>query len=399
MLNSHLRFNLRAIVRPILFLSTALLPVACDDGKDLIAPAPTVTGTVTSSVTGHPVAGALVQIQSSSARTDADGRFELSNLTTGAATLRGTAIGFEDFETDISVTSGSATRDIELTQIEVFEFGDFALYVPGSVASVRGVIIALGGPDTRGFATGKPMGAPIPAVEASLQTLGLELRALAAEQGLALLGTSQVGMPNGAESDQLLRNALQTAAAMSGRPGLPTAPVLMYGMSGGGPEGAGFTVRNTDRVAGLFLKAPLAVTSVTGLDAARVPTYMVLAELDAFVNNAELTAAFESNRAGSALWALAKELGVVHHSLSPVQRQVTLTWMSTILGLRLPSVLSAPLRAVDESSGWLGNIGNGAVAPWASYPGDKKLASWLPSQAIALEWQTIVAAAGATAGR
>src|SRR4029077_4777659 len=49
-------------------------------------------------------------------------------------------------------------------RIEVFEFGDFALYVPASVDLTKGLILALGGPDTRGFVTGKPMGAPNPSV-------------------------------------------------------------------------------------------------------------------------------------------------------------------------------------------------------------------------------------------
>ena len=147
-------------------------------------------------------------------------------------------------------------QDIGLTRIEVFEFGDFALYVPASVGPTRGVILALGGPNTRAFVTGKPVGAPVPAVEEALQALGLSFRTLASASGLAVLGTSLAAMANDASSDQLLLDALQTAGELSGRPDLPAAPVLMYGMSGGAPQASGFTVRNPERVAGLFLKVP-----------------------------------------------------------------------------------------------------------------------------------------------
>jgi hypothetical protein len=321
--------HLHANVRTVvLFFSAVLLPAACDRGKEPIGPAPIVTGRVTSS--------------------------------TEAA-------------------------------VEVFEFGDFALYVPAGVAAPRGLLLALGGPDTRGFVTGKPLGAPFPAVEASLQVLGQELRTLASTSGLAILGR-QGAMKNEAASDQLLFDAIQTGAVTSGQPELPTVPVLVYGISGGAPQASGFTARNPQRVAGLFLKVPAGVSSLSG-DALRVPTYIVQAELDAFVNNVEITAAFAGNRGAGALWGRAMERGVPHHSLSALQRQVTINWMSTILSRRLPVRPSDPLRGIDETSGWLGDLATGETKRWAAYKGDRAAASWLPSNQTAKEWEIFVSAA------
>jgi dienelactone hydrolase len=256
------------------------------------------------------------------------------------------------------------------------------------------MILALGGPDTRAFATGKRFGAPIPAVEASFQVLGQELRVLAASRGLAILGSSRVNLalPNHPDSDQLLLDGVGTAAALSGRPDLPTAPFLVYGLSGGGREASGFTARNPERVAGLVLKVPASVSSLTEGEALRVPTYMVLAELDANVNNAALTATFEANRGAGALWGMAMEPGVVHHSLSALQRQVTVSWMRTVLERRLPPhPWAGPLRGIAEQQGWLGNRGTGVAAPWHSYDGDRASASWLPSESTAMEWEALVA--------
>ncbi len=316
----------------ILSFCAAVLPAACDAGRDPTAPAPALRASVTGSATGDPIIG------------------------------------------------------------DVFEFAEFALYVPASPTIVRGVLIALGGPDTRAFATGKRFGAPMPAVEASLQLLGQGFRTMASSHGLAVLGTSRAAMANGPASDQLLRAAVETAAVRSGRPELPFTPMLMYGLSGGAPQASGFTARNPESVAGLFLKVPASVSSLTSGDALRVPTYVVLAELDVFVNNATLTAAFESNRRAGAIWALAKELGVPHHSLSSVQREVTLNWMRTVLERRLlPVHAQGPLRKMVEPTGWLGDRATGEAAPWAKYAGDRASASWLPSESAAMEWEALVA--------
>ncbi len=91
------------------------------------------------------------------------------------------------------------------------QFGDFALHVPANVNHVRGILVALGGPNTRGFALGTPFGAP-PAVEASFQELGAMFRDLAAERGLAILGSGRFGptaYPNEPASDQLLLDAMR----------------------------------------------------------------------------------------------------------------------------------------------------------------------------------------------
>lgn len=109
----------------ILFLSAILVVPACADGGDPIAPVPTVpaiptvAGTVTSSATGDPVAGAEVSIGAAADTTGPDGHFELIDLSAGPATLRCVAAGFDDFEADITVPSNGITRDIVLTRVEV----------------------------------------------------------------------------------------------------------------------------------------------------------------------------------------------------------------------------------------------------------------------------------------
>ncbi|MGK2963020.1 MAG: carboxypeptidase-like regulatory domain-containing protein, partial [Gemmatimonadaceae bacterium] len=287
--------------RAAAFIFAAMVITACSDNP--AAPIPTAVGRVTVSATGDPVPGASVSIGAITATTDPDGRFELAGLVEGPAKIRGTATGFDPFEADIAVPSGTITHDIGMKRIELFESGDFTLHISETVSRVRGVLVALGGPNTRAFASGGVFGAPLPQVEASLQTLGQQMRAMAASRGLAILGTSRAAMPNTAASDQAIIEAIQQAASASGRADLSAAPFLLYALSGGAPEASGFTVRNASRVAGLFLKVPLSFDQVTSGPALDVPAYVVLAEVDAFINNGAIKTAYSANRAAGAPWA------------------------------------------------------------------------------------------------
>jgi len=270
----------------------------------------------------------------------------------------------------------------------VVQFGDFALYLPANVNRVRGILVALGGPDTRGFAAGTPFGAPFPPVEAALQELGVMFRDLAEDRGLAILGSGRFGpgaYPDGPASDQLLLDALSQAATLTGREDLLDAPMVLYGLSGGAPEAAGFTQRNPHRVAALFLRVPQSVATLDG-EALEVPVYMILAELDVFVDNAALIAAFQAHRAQGAPWAMALERGVPHHALSAAQRELTVGWMRAVLPL-------ASTRALSRNSshaGWLGDPANGAVAPVSVFVGEPSQASWFPARRLAQDWATFI---------
>ena len=284
-----------------------------------------------------------------------------------------------------NVSGGVADGEIHL-------LGDFALYVPAAAEGPRAVLVALGGPNTKAIVTGEPFGAPLPPVEAALQAMGQSLRALADEHRIAILGTSLAALPQGAASDQRILEAIEAGAEASGQPGLSTVPLLLFGFSGGGPEASGFTARHPERVAGLLLKVPAGVASLTTEAQRRVPTFMVLAQFEAFVDNAALGQAFAANRGGGALWAMAMEPGVPHHAFSPNLRAATLEWIGSVVGLRLAGS-SGRLRAIVEQSGWLGDPSTGEVSPWGGYRGDRSEASWFPTRSTAEQWRRLIGVA------
>lgn len=381
------RLALLAVVAVACGESPAEPPGPADPGPgDPVPSVSTVTGIVRSSATGDRVAGAEVTIGEVTATTDDDGSFTLGPVDTGVTTIRCTATGYATFEALLDVKAGGVRRDMALTRLEHFEFEEFALYVPDRVSRARAILLTLGGPDTRGFASDSAFGAPVPEVEAALHALGEEFRGLAAEKGLAVLGTSRAALPNGPESDALLRDAVEQAAALSGRPELSDVPLVIYGMSGGAPQASGLAARSPERVAALFLKVPADVQLLDGGPAVGVPTHLVLAENDAFVDNAALEAAFRANRTAGALWALALERDAIHFSLSPAQRALTLDWMGTVLDRRLGDGGSGALAPIEETAGWLGDPDTRAVARWADYRGDLSSASWFPTAETGLSW-------------
>ena len=275
---------------------------------------------------------------------------------------------------------------------ETYESGRFALYLPEQVTEARGILLALGGPDTRAFLTGKSFGAPFPELEAALQELGRELRALAAHHKLAFLGTSLQGidaLSNTEGSDSLILEVIEELAAISGHGELARAPIFIYGISGGTPEASGFAARNPGRVAALLLKVPGVPERLQNQAAPDVPTFVILADNDAYTDNEKVLEVFEYNRGSGGLWAVAVQPGVPHHSLTPDHRAITVNWLRAVVELRLGHSPDEDLQDIPESTGWLGQPGSG-VASWETYRGDRSAASWFPSRATAEEWWAFI---------
>jgi hypothetical protein len=350
-----------------------------------------VVGTVRHVSQNTAIAGAVVSIGSLHTLTGADGTFTLNNVPGGPAIIRCTSPGLADYASSITVIAGTTTHHIRLAVQEVFEFmdGAFSLFVPASVTAVRGIIVARGGPDTRPFADPRRsfnLGANVRAdLEAELMALGTDYRLLAAREGLAVLGLSNAIVSGG--FDGALWAALEEGAVVASRHDLATAPLLIHAISSGTPAAAQLTAQNPSRVAGLVLRVPLSVADQLSPESGTVPTYVITAELDELVDNNVTLATYQQVRGTGGLWAFAQEPQTPHQSHSASQRQLILEWFTTILSLREPTTPGDPLRAIAEESGWLGAPVTGVVSSWADYVGDKRAASWFPTQATAERWR------------
>ena len=370
-----------------------LLLAACGDSSGLDGGGgATLSGTVRAAGSAEGLADAAVSIGDVQATSAADGTFELTGVPVGPATVRAARPGYQAAEAALTLAAGANSHDFTLDPQEIYELGANAVYVPAGVGPMRGTIVTLGGPVTRGFVTGERIapatGAP-PELEPSLQALGASLRALARSARVALMGSSTTGMQNSPASDATLFNALSTIATASGQAGMADAPVLLFSLSNGSREAAGLVSRQPDRAIGLLVRVPAGVSALTTPEQLAVPSFVMQSELDRVVDNPEVRAVFSGNRSRGGLWALAVEPGIEHNVATSRGNSVAVSWISDALALRLPATPGDPLIALDQASGWLGNQTTLEFAPWADYPGDRPTASWLLSESAATSWRLL----------
>lgn len=349
-----------------------------------------VRGTVTA-LGGGPIEGAVVTVAGRQVTVGADGQYAVGNLPKALTGIRAAARGFGPFETTLNLTADTTTQDIALTEQEVFtlQAGNHILYIPRGITTVRGVLVAFGGPDTRSLADPtRPIevGPTLPPeLAASLGDLRLRYSQLATVRGLAVMGVRP-----GAGFDLFLP-ALAEAVDLTARPELAAAPLLFHGMSAGTFPATILAAQNAARTLGVVLRVPgPGIAPIVNAESGTVPTLLINAALDEVVTNTASQATYSTVRAGGGLWAYANEPGVGHYQLTVETRNLTLAWFEAVLDQRLPTAPGGPIRAIAEEAGWLGSLQTLAISPWEPFGGDRRAASWFPSEAVATLWQAVV---------
>ncbi|HSJ15911.1 MAG TPA: carboxypeptidase-like regulatory domain-containing protein [Longimicrobiales bacterium] len=349
----------------------------------------TLSGAVRASDTQAAIAGATVAVGEVSAVTQANGSFQLLNLPTGSVTVQASAAGFDSHSQSIALQAGSNALDVTLARRTLYEFGDFAAYLPPDVSNYRGVLLFIPGSqgDSRYLLHGRPVDCATFLDWCLIRGDVLDRAlVLARTYGLALMAMKSA--PNDPATYASIFAALSTLAAQSGRTQLSQAPLLLVGHSLGGCVAYGFTRVNSARVIG-FLSGKGQCHDPLGagtLGALAVPGYFFIGEEDLPSREANITAVFEQNRAAGAPWAVAIEPGAGHQV--PRDLGLQFRWLDAVLSRRLSA--SGTLQPITEASGWLGNRSTFAISSYAEYEGDVLQASWFPSDQNALDWQAFV---------
>jgi pimeloyl-ACP methyl ester carboxylesterase len=372
-------------------LTTSILVAACG-GSDPSGPTATATvsGVVTAA-TGAVIEGASVRIGSATATTGADGRFELQDLPVGSATIIASAPRFDPRSESVSLIAGTNAHDVVLTLQTLFTYQELVAYLPPEIAEYKAAIVflpglrdpATGNPlDSRGLVSGTSGGACSiwcsPAELAEVRKRSLEL----AGGNVALVGTTTL-LDQPAAYETLLQ-ALSQLGAQSLHPELASIPILFVGHSQGGCTAYGFSRAHAARVAGFItMKGGCHNPGPAGA-AATVPGFFLIGRLDAPHRSENITAVFEAGRAAGAPWAVSID-AFGHGPIADLD--LMFSWMDAVLAARLPAAAGAPLRAMTETTGWLGNRSTGAISTYACYGSTRSSASWLPSQETALGWQ------------
>ena len=382
-------------------LAASIFVAACGKG-DAAGPTTTAATAAVSGVvkaaTGAVIAGASVSIGSAIGTTGPDGRFELQNLPAGSATIVTSAPRFDQRSESVSLTEGTNTHDVVLTPQTLFTHQNAVAYLPPGSAEYRAAIVFL--PGLRDPATGNPLdsrrlvsgasgtGCSIWCLPSELEEVRRRSRELAGGN-VALIGTTTL-LDQPADYEKLLQ-ALSQVGAQTLHPELASIPILFVGHSQGGCTAYGFSRAHAARVAGFVtMKGGCHNLGPAGA-AATVPGFFLIGRSDEPHRSQNITPVFEAGRAAGAPWALSTD-AFGHGPI--VDLALMFDWIDAVLTARLPATAGAPLRAMTEPVGWLGDRSTGAVATYACFGSTRASASWLPSRESAVGWQRM---AGGTA--
>ena len=372
-------------------VATSMLLAACGDSDP---GSPTATASVSGVVTaptGTVIEGATVKIGSATATTGSDGRFELQQLPVGSATIIANAPRFDERSELVSLVVGTNTHDVVLTQQTLFTHQNVVAHLPLGIAEYKAAIVflpglrdpATGNPlDSRGLVRGTSDGACSiwcpPNERAEVRTRALAL----AGANVALVGTTTL-LDQPADFEKLLQ-ALSQVSTQSLHPELASVPILFVGHSQGGCTAYGFSRAHAARVAGFVtMKGGCHNPGPAGA-ATTVPGFFLIGRLDEPHRTVNITPVFEAGRAAGAPWSLSID-AFGHGPIADID--LLFDWIDAVLAARLPATAGAPLRAMTETVGWLGDRSTGAVSTYACYGSTRSSASWLPSREAALGWQ------------
>ena len=274
---------------------------------------------------------------------------------------------------------------------QLFTYGNAVAFLPTGVAQYRAAIVFLPGLrdpstglplDSRGILTGTSSGGCSiwcsPAEKAGVRSGALQL----AGGNVVLIGTTT--LEDNPASYQALLQALSNFGTQSQHPELANIPIFFVGHSMGGCTAYGFSRVHGARVAGFLTMKGGCHSPAPAAAAAGVPGHFLIGAVDEQYRRQNITAVFEAGRAAGAPWAVS----IDPFGHGPIlDFDLMFDWIEAVLAARLPAAPGAPLRAITESDGWLGDRSSGAIATYACFSSTRSSASWLPSHETALDWQ------------
>jgi poly(3-hydroxybutyrate) depolymerase len=279
--------------------------------------------------------------------------------------------------TAVAQTSAASTLEDTIPPGANFDKAEFRFWAPPGVVTLRGTMVLVPGSNGDGRAM----------AEDSVW------RAFATRQHLALLACRFTDKPHDQNfiedyvnvshgSGQALLDALGHLATRSKHAELTAEPLLFWGMSAGGQFNYEFAAWKPERVLAFVVnKGGIYYTALTPRATRDIPALLFIGgkDLESRVNT--ITGLFDLNRRGGALWALAPEPGAAH--VVGRSRDMSIMFFDDVIPLRLGE---EGLRALTESSGFVGDSHTSAVRPAGAGPLPAYPTSWLPTERTARAW-------------
>lgn len=181
---------------------------------------------------------------------------------------------------------------------------------------------------------------------------------------------------------------LQRLDEESGHRELTDAPFLFWGHSAAVVAATIFAERLSERtVAFVHYHAG---ASVKPGPVSKIPALFLTGGKDDVVGSAPAETTFKNGRSIGAPWTFAIQPDATHGDPKDFETadSLMIPWITAIVRRRLSS--DGTLHAVTDESTWLGNLQTGEIASHDTFVGSKADASWLPDEATARAWQTVL---------
>ena len=209
----------------------------------------------------------------------------------------------------------------------------------------------------------------------------------------------------GPASGQVVRNAalggadglsilVRRLAQESERPELGDVPFLFWGHSAAGTFGITYAALHPQRTIAFvrynshLRRLPVAMDVLT-----EIPGLLFAGERDQVAGVDDTRSLWRRGRSTDAPWTFAVQPGGPHGSAEFMKtaNALLIPWLRAIVQARLlPG--SSGLRALSDTSGWLGNQETAEVAASRGFSESRAEASWLPDELSARGWQSVVRA-------
>ena len=240
----------------------------------------------------------------------------------------------------------------------------------------------------------------------------LHWQALAKKHGCALLSPSYE-QPQKADcqmwcdprngSAVTFDRALKDLGEQSGHPELASAPLALWGHSGGGHWCGGMVMTQPERIVAAWLRSgvpqfvanpdrPEIKTHSLPAGALRVPMMCnpgtkegVTVKDGRFARVWPANVAFFDHvRSRGGLLGVAVDPLTAHECGN--SRYLAIPWLDKCLELRLPEKVGDPLKEISTSNAWLAEPAGTVAVSAAEFEGDPLKMGWLPDQSIAKSW-------------
>jgi dienelactone hydrolase len=185
---------------------------------------------------------------------------------------------------------------------------------------------------------------------------------------------------------------LQRLGDESSHQELKDAPLLLWGWSAAASFGTTFAELYPQRSVA-FIRYH---THLRGLSPdlnllKTIPALLIAGGNDALAGTADAEALWIRARSAGAPWTFAIEPGATHGGEETFvsSHALMLPWIAAVVRQRVEPA-DTRLRAITEERAWLGNNRSAEVVPFAAFSGPRERTSWLPDEATARGWQTVL---------